>query len=146
MNVLLDNVRVQPGAPGIYWYLSYEARRSGADMQYRFWWRLRLGSSGSWYYNNCRMQIILNNSIIWTHNIDDHNKGWDHSGTTGWYTVSNKTSGTTPCYSTVLDTQNSSQMNYTSGTFNLYVAPAYTSITSFSVAKRDETSVTISIV
>lgn len=132
----LHNGRVYNSSPYINVIFQYESQRSGADMQYRFYWKVYLGSSGGWYYNNVAFNIYLNGSNVFTYNCKSSSKGWAFEGTTGWYTVSNKTSGTTPCYFTCKDTQNTSWCNYTSGTYNLYVAPAYTSINSFTVAKK----------
>lgn len=132
----LHNGRVYNSSPYINVVFQYESRRSGADMQYRFYWKVSLGSSGGWYYNNVAFKIFLNGSNVFTYNCKSSSKGWSFDGTTGWYTVSNKTSGTTPCYFTCKDTQNSRWCNYTSGTYGLYVAPAYTSISSFTVSKK----------
>lgn len=115
--------------------LQYESRRSGADMQYRFYYKVSL-SSAAWYYNNTRIGLYLNGTNIYNRDNKSSSKGWSYEATTDWYTVSNKTSGSTPFYVTIKDTQNSSWCNYTSGTYYLYVAPAYTSINSFSVSKK----------
>ena len=128
--------RVYSGSPYPSVLLQYESRRSGADMQYRFYWKVYLESAGGWYYNNINFKIYLNGSNVFSKDCKSSSKGWAFDGTTDWYTVSNKTSGTTPCYFTAKDTQNSGWCNYTSGTFNLYVAPAYTSINSFTVSKK----------
>ena len=48
----LHNGRVYNSSPYINVIFQYESRRSGADMQYRFYWKVYLGSSGGWYYNN----------------------------------------------------------------------------------------------
>lgn len=132
----LHNGRVYNNSPYINVLLQYESRRSGADMQYRFYWKVSLGSSGGWYYNNVAFKIYLNGGNVFTYNCKSSSKGWSFDGTTGWYTVSNKTSGTTSCYFTCKDTQNSGWCNYTSSTYGLYVAPAYTSITGFTVSKK----------
>ncbi len=132
----LHNGRVYNNSPGINVVFQYESRRDGANMQYRFYWKVSLGSSGGWYYNNISFNIYLNGTHVFNKNCKSSNKGWSFDGTTGWYTVSNKTSGTTPCYFTCKDTQNTGWCNYTSGTYGLYVAPAYTSISSFTVSKK----------
>ena len=115
--------------------LKYEYKRSGADMLYRFSWKVYLASSGGWYYNNIAFKIYLNGKNVFTYNCQSDSTGWSFSGTTSWFTVSDKTSGTTSCYFTAKDTQNSSWCNYTSSTYKLYVSPAYTSISSFVVSK-----------
>lgn len=128
--------RVYSGSPYPSVLLQYEYQRSGADMQYRFYWKVYLENSSGWYYNNINFKIYLNGTNVFAKDCKSSSTGWSFSGTTDWYTVSNKTSGTTPCYFTAIDTQNSGWCNYTSGTFNLYVAPAYTSISSFTVSKK----------
>ena len=45
----LHNGRVYNSSPYINVIFQYESRRSGADMQYRFYWKVYLGSSGGWY-------------------------------------------------------------------------------------------------
>lgn len=116
--------------------VQYEYQRSGADMQYKFYYKLWLTNSGAWYTNNLRLKMFLNGGEVLSRDNKSSSKGWSFEYTTDWFTVSNKTSGTTPFYVTVLDTQNNSWCNYTSGTYNLTVAPAYTSITNFTVSKR----------
>lgn len=132
----LHNGRVYNSSPYINVIFQYESRRSGADMQYRFYWKVYLGSSGGWYYNNVAFNIYLNGGHVFNYNCKSSSKGWAFEGTTGWYIVSNKTSGSTACYFTCKDTQNTSWCNYTSGTYGLYVAPAYTSINNFTVSKK----------
>ena len=128
--------RVYNSSPYPSALVQYEYQRSGADMQYRFHWKVYLESSGGWYYNNIAFKIYLNGSEVFSTNCKSSSKGWSFEGTTGWYTVGNKTSGSTPCYFTAKDTQNSSWCNYTSSTYYLTVAPAYTSINSFTVSKK----------
>ena len=128
--------RVYSGSPYPSVLLQYEYQRSGADMKYRFYWKVYLENSSGWYYNNINFKIYLNGTNVFAKDCKSSSTGWSFSGTTDWYTVSNKTSGTTPCYFTAKDTQNSGWCNYTSSTFNLTVAPAYTSISSFTVSKK----------
>ena len=135
------NGSVYGGSPGISTTVNYEYVRDGANMKYHFWGNTRLSSSGGWYYNNVRVKLYLNGSDIYTKDCKSSSKGWSIDWDAGWHTISNKTSGTTPFYFTVKDTQNSGWCNYTSGTYQLDVAPAYTSITGFSVGALSETSV-----
>lgn len=135
------NGTVHGGSPGISVTVNYEYVRDGANMRYHFWGNTRLNSSNGWYTNNVRVKLYLNGSDIYTKDCKSSNKGWSIDWDAGWHTVSNKTSGTTPFYFTAKDTQNSRWCNYTSGTYQLDVAPAYTSITSFSVRALSETSV-----
>ena len=135
------NGSVYGGSPGISTTVNYEYVRDGANMKYHFWGNTRLSNSNGWYYNNVRVKLYLNGSDIYTKDCKSSSKGWSFDWDAGWHTVSNKTSGTTPFYFTVKDTQNSGWCNYTSGTYQLDVAPAYTSITGFSVGALSETSV-----
>lgn len=133
--------RVYSSSPYPSAEINYEYSRDGANMKYRFTGSVYLESSGGWYYNNLQLNLYLNGSWVYGKDCKSSSKGWSISFDSGWLTVSNKTSGTTPFYFSVKDTQNSSWCNYTSGTYNLTVAPAYTSISKFNVHKRDETSV-----
>ena len=121
--------------------VNYEYVRDGANMKYHFWGRVYLEHSTGWYHNNLQVKLYLNGSNVYTKDCKSTNTGWSIDWGAGWHTVSNKTSGTTPFYFTVKDTQNSGWCNYTSETYQLTVAPAYTSITGFSVGALSETSV-----
>lgn len=124
--------------------INYEYTRDGANMKYRFTGKVYLESSGGWYYNNLQLKLYLEGSNVYTKDCKSSSKGWSISFDSDWKTVENKTSGTTSFYFTVKDTQNSSWCNYTSSTYNLYVAPAYfTSTPTLTVAGLTETSVTI---
>lgn len=133
METLLSSAQLNWG-PAIYLSLYYDYRRSGADMQYRFYYKFWVESSG-YYQNNLRMRFYLNGSNVYSRDCKSYNSGWSYEYTTDWYTVSNKTSGTTPFYVTINDTQNDQWLQYNSGTWELYVAPAYTSISKFNVSK-----------
>ena len=112
-------------SPRAYWTIQYEYKRSGVNMQYRFYWKVWLGSSSSWYDDGLQLQLFLNGV---QHNITvkgavANNYGWSYDGTTEWYTVSNKTSGTTPFYAKLYDT--SAKTNETtSSSYNLAVSGA----------------------
>ena len=117
-------------SPKGYWTIEYEHQRSGADMQYRFKYTVWI-NSGGWFYNAMKMPLYLNGTNIATLQVKTYNsneKGWTYSGTTGWYTVSNKTSGSVPFYAELVDTGGYAQANWnkydTSATFNLTVDPA----------------------
>lgn len=139
------NGTVHGDTPGISVTVNYEYVRDGANMKYHFWGNTRLNSSGGWYTNNVRVKLYLNGSDIYTKDCQSYNKGWSIDWDAGWHTVSNKTSGTTPFYFTVKDTQNSSWCNYTSSTYQLDVAPAYfTSTPTFRLTSRTETTATFS--
>lgn len=125
--------------------VNYEYTRDGANMKYHFWGKVYLENKNGWYYNNLRLKLYLNGSDIYTKDCKSSNKGWSIDWDAGWHTVSNKTSGTTPFYFTVKDTQNSGWCNYTSNTYQLDVAPAYfTSTPTFTLTSRTETTATFS--
>ena len=139
------NGTVHGGSPGISTKVNYEYTRDGANMKYHFWGNTRLNSSNGWYTNNVRVKLYLNGSDIYTKNCKSSDKGWSIDWDAGWHTVSNKTSGTTPFYFTVKDTQNANWCNYTSSTYRLDVAPAYfTSTPTFTLTSRTETTATFS--
>lgn len=117
-------------SPKGYWTIEYEHQRSGSDMQYRFKYTVWI-NSGGWFYNAIKMPLYLNGTNVATLQVKTYNsneKGWTYSGTTGWYTVSNKTSGTTSFYAELVDTGGYAQAGWnkydTSATFNLAVDPA----------------------
>lgn len=111
--------------------LQYEKRRSGADMQYRFYYKIfiadRNGNANPYgsYNNNLKLTFTLNGGNVWLPETGQHSStGWSNENTSGWITISNKTSGTTPLVVKVDDTQNANWCHYTSGTFNLAIDPA----------------------
>ena len=116
-------------SPKAYWTIEYEHKRSGADMMYRFYWKVWLGSSSSWYYDGLQLQLFLNGV---QHNITvkeyvTSGKGWSYDGTTGWYTIANKTSGTIPFYAKLKDT-NTNKYKATSSNYALTVSGATSAI------------------
>lgn len=132
--------------PIAYWTIQYEYKRSGADMQYRFYWKVWLKSSSSWYNNGLQLQLFLNGV---QHNITvkgyaSGNNGWSYDGTTEWYTVPNKTSGTTPFYAKLYDTS-LGYARVTSSQYNLAISGAMSSlavINAFDVDRGFEFSIT----
>lgn len=142
MATIFDDT-VYGGSPGIHETVYYEYVRDGANMKYHFWGNTRLNSSGGWYYNNIRVKLYLNGSDVYTKDCQSSSTGWSIDWDAGWHTVSNKTSGTTPFYFTVKDTQKTGWCNYTSGTYQLDVAPAYfSSDPTLTLVSRTETSAT----
>ena len=138
-------------SPKGYWTIEYEHQRSGSDMQYRFKYTVWI-NSGGWFYNAIKMPLYLNGTNVATLQVKTYNsneKGWTYSGTTGWYTVSNKTSGTTSFYAELVDTGGYAQANWnkydTSATFNLTVDPAKSvlgSISNFTIGNAIPISIT----
>lgn len=110
-------------SPAGYWTIQYEYQRSGADMQYRFYWKVWIGSA-SWFNDGLQLQLFVGGV---QHNITvkgvTSGKGWSYDGTTDWYTISNKTSGTTSFYAKLKDT-NTGKIRNTSDTYSLAVSPA----------------------
>lgn len=117
----LFNGRIESDAPHTSVEMNYEYSRSGNNMQYRFTGRVYLGDSGGWYYDNLQLKLYLNGVNIYTKNCQSNSKGWSISFDSGWQTVKDKISGTTPFYFTVKNTQQPSWLNYTSSTYNLIV-------------------------
>lgn len=140
---LLSAKVIYNGSPNILCNCYYEHKRSGANMEYRIYGNIYIKTSASWYYNPIRFIAYLNGSNVYSKNCQSNDKGWSIDFDTGWKTVSNKTSGTTPFYFTAKDTKNSSQCNYTSDTFELNVNPAsFTSTPTLKLLSRTETSAT----
>lgn len=133
------NGKVADTTPVISATVNYEHTRDGANMKYHVYGRVYLSTNG-YYSNRVEINCYLNGSNICSKSEKHSEWNWSWDFDSGWVTVSNKTSGTTPFYFTVKDTQNASWCNYTSGTYQLTVAPAYTSITGFSVSALSETS------
>lgn len=127
-------------SPVCYWTLEYEHRRVAKDMQYRFKWRVWVKNSTSWYYNGIQLRLFINGvqNNVTVKGYDTSEKGWDKSGTTDWYTVSNKTSGTVPFYASLYDT-NSKTTEKTSSTYNLTVSGAGSELGTISNFDMDDT-------
>lgn len=121
--------------------LKYEKKREGADMKYRFYYKIYLGGtygSTSYYSNNLRGTFILNNATVWTKNTKDSAKGWEHEYTSDWFTVENKVVDTVPFKFTIKDTTNSSWCNYSSSTYQLEIEPAgsdFSTVPSFNIGQ-----------
>lgn len=126
--------------PTAYWTINYEAKRSGSDTLVRFYWKVWLGASSSYYYDGLQLQLFLDGSQknVTVKGYNSSEEGWSYEGTTGWYTVSNKTSGTVPFYAKLYDT-NSRTIKVTSSTYHLTVAPNVIQ----KVVSKTETSITM---
>ena len=98
-------------------------------MMYRFWWNVWLAYSTSWYYNGLQLRLFINGTQynITVKDWDTSVKGWDYYGTTGWYKVSNKTSGSVPFYAKLYDTGTATTKT-TSSTYYLTVSGATSEI------------------
>lgn len=110
-------------SPKAYWTLKYEYQRNGNDMQYRFYWKVWVGSQSYWY-DAFTLRLFLNGT---QYNVfvkgTDSSKGWSKEGTTDWYTVSNKISGTVPFYAQMYN-DSVPKLCATSGSYSLNVSPA----------------------
>lgn len=118
-------------SPTAYWTIQYEYQRSGADMQYRFYWKVWLGYSDSYYYNGLKLKLFIDGAQ-YDVSVKGYNKseaGWSYDGTTGWYTVPNKSSGVTSLYAQLFDT-NTSATKVTSSTYQLSVIASQATLTS----------------
>lgn len=100
-------------------------------MQYRFYWKVWLGYSDSYYYDGLRLKLFIDGAQrdITVKGYNKDQTGWSYDGTTEWYTVSNKTSGTTAFYAQLYDT-NTSTTKVTSSTYQLSVIASQATITS----------------
>ena len=118
-------------SPKAYWTIQYEYKRNGVDMQYRFYWKVWLGSSYAWFYDALTLRLFLNGKQynITVKGYSETTNGWSYDGTTEWYTVSNKTSGTVPFYAQLYDVS-ASTTKVTSDSYNLKISPAGATILS----------------
>lgn len=111
--------------PSMLWTIQYEYRRNGADMQYRFYWKIWLRWEESRYDYGLQLQFFLDGA---QHNVTvkgetDYLYQWSYEGTTDWYTVQGKTSGSTSFYVRLYDTS-LYETKHTSNTFYLTVTGA----------------------
>ena len=137
----LERVRWTNETPAIYVNYYYEYQRDGANMKYRVKAVVEpvKGQSYFGYPINIKVtsegvdrqtaQIKGNSPSQWSSNIE-----W----TSDWWIVSNKVTGTTSL-ALNMTSNNRNQTNY----YNLAVAPAYTSVSTWSVASKTETSITL---
>lgn len=133
-------------SPKIQMSFYYDKRRNGANMEYQIKTSIRPlteTSSGSFGYAIFQ-DIKLDNVDYETgHTLksEGSNNRWSTAieYTTGWFTVSNKTSGNTNLKIRIwCDKGAKRDKTYE---YSLEVDPAYPVITSFNVSQRDETSV-----
>ena len=122
-------------ASGLKATISYEHKRDGADMLYRFYYKIDLVNRNTGdhnpygtYQNPIKATFTLNGNNVWEKTTQG-NQGWVYEFTSDWFSV-DKTSGTTPFSFTIKDTINIGWCNYSSGTYYLEVDPAGSEITS----------------
>ena len=117
-------------SPEGYWTLKYEYERDGVDVKYRFYWKVWI-SSGGWFWDALTLRLFLNGTQhdVSVKGYNANESGWSYDGTTEWYTVPNKTSGTVPFYAQLYDSS-ASVVKATSSTHSLNVPPAFATMTS----------------
>lgn len=132
-------------SPTAYWTIQYEYKREGADMYYRFYWKVWLKNPLGYYDYGIALKFFLDGTeksvTVKPENLYEYQ--WTKSGTTEWYKVASKTTGTTSFYVQLYDTSRKKVMK-TSSTFSLAVSGAASvlgSISNFNVGN----SITIPI-
>lgn len=116
-------------SPTAYMTIDYEYNRNGADMQYRFHWKLWIAYADSWYYNALQLNFMFDDNRVALADVKEYNaseKGWTYEGTTKWITVPNKTTGNTKLVIKVYD-KSTSTVKATVGTY-LAVTTAHSTI------------------
>lgn len=96
-------------------YSSYDRRRSGAKMQYKFYADIWI-TSGAWYNNNLRWIVKVNGKEAYRQDTGGQSgSSWKKSlSQSSWYTYPDAVySGTLPVTYQVYDTQNSGWCNWT---------------------------------
>lgn len=111
--------------PNITLSFAYEKRRSGADMQYRA--QITVSSVSGYSYFGYPIYVGIHMAGVWRESATLKNASpsqWTSpiTFTSAWYTISNKTTGTTPLLFNVYSGLGSSRS--TSHTFNMAVDPA----------------------
>lgn len=111
--------------PNITLSFAYEKRRSGADMQYRA--QITVSSVSGYSYFGYPIYVGIHMAGVWRESTTLKNASpsqWTSpiTFTSSWYTISNKTTGTTPLLFNVYSGLGSSRS--TSHTFNMAVDPA----------------------
>ena len=109
------NSRQWNTSPTAYLTLQYEYKRSGTSMLYRFYWKVWLAHSDSYYYDGLQLKLTLDGSVNHNITVKGYNKdetGWSYEGTTDWVTVPSKTSGNISLKVTLTDTNTNAQKHY----------------------------------
>ena len=112
-------------SPTTYWTIQYEYKREGADMYYRFYWKVWLHYADGRYDYAVALKFYLDGAehSVTVKGLTDMVYGWSKSGTTDWYKVTGKTTGSTAFYAKLYDTTRSKTM-VTSSTYSLTVSGA----------------------
>ena len=122
--------------PTIMWTVQYEHYRSGVDMYYRFYWKVWLPYNSRYDYG-VSLKLFVNGvqHTITVKGETSYLYKWTEEGTTEWYKVANKTTGTTSFYAQLYDTSRY-KVIATSSTYNLAIdgaASALGTISNFNV-------------
>lgn len=124
-----NNVYTFGTSSALHVIVSYDKKRQGADMLYQFYYKIfvsdRKGNLNTYgyYQNPLKATFTLNGINVWEKQVQG-GQGWSFEYTSDWFTVKDKTTGTTPFKFTVKDTINTGWCNYTSSTYSLGVDPA----------------------
>ena len=130
-STLASGVNWTTGSPTIKFTFAYERQRSGADMKYRFRTHVSKVTSPSYFSNSIIQKTTLNGIVVNTRTIKDSGDStWNafneyFPSSSGWYTVSGKTSGTVKV-SFKMYSNGSRNVTYT---YTLAVDPAASTIT-----------------
>ena len=97
--ISLGSARWTDSSPKITLGFSYEKRRSGADMQYRAMITVSSVSGSSWFGYPIYLNLTIGNELRESITLKAASPSqWSSpiTYTSAWYTVANKTTGTTP--------------------------------------------------
>ncbi len=116
--------------PNISVAVNYEKRRSGANMEYRVQVMISTVTGGSYFGYPIYMKLTIAGTLRETKTLKNASPSqWSSviTYTSNWYTVANKTTGTTPVSVNVYSGQGSSRSETYS--YNMAVDPAASKIT-----------------
>lgn len=123
--ITLGSQRWTSESPNITLGFAYEKQRSGADMQYRVKVTVSTVSGSSYFGYPIYLEVNIANTkrlTVTLKNATPSQWSSELTYTSGWYTVPNKTTGTTPVSFKVYSGQGSSRSNTYS--YNMGVDPA----------------------
>ena len=97
--ISLGSIRWTSSSPSITLSFAYEKRRSGADMQYRAQITVGALSGDSYFGYPIYLKLSVGGTLretVTLKNVDPYRWSSNITHTSDWYTISNKTNGTTP--------------------------------------------------
>lgn len=127
--ISLGSVRWTSGSPNITLSFAYEKQRVGADMQYRVQITVSTVSGSSYFGYPIHLGLSVGGTLRETKTLKDaYPSRWtsEITYTSPWYTISNKTTGTTPVSFNVYSGLGSSRSDTYS--YNMGVDPAASAI------------------